>query len=217
MAVSGPCAPPTPCRAACVPLKLPPRAHAASRQLCSLVKHSGPNGKLSFAHGLGGRGGAPAEHHLVGGEPADPAARDSLRHQALRARRPRRAPHRRRRGGLAGRARAVERSRVSDYLGKGLLAPVFRDLLDEDPPARFEIVTTHSRAGVRLVAAGEVDLAVVTGSGWSRRSRSGRPAGRRRRARGRTARPRAAPVAAAVVTSPSASRPRKAPSRRARG
>src|SRR5438093_10902519 len=163
MAVSGPCAPPTPCRAACVPLKLPPRAHAASRQLCSLVKHSGPNGKLSFAHGLGGRGGAPAEHHLVGGEPADPAARDSLRHRALRARRPRRAPHRRRRGGLAGRARAVERSRVSDYLGKGLLAPVFRDLLDEDPPARFEIVTTHSRAGVRLVAGGEVDLAVVTG------------------------------------------------------
>ena len=28
---------------------------------------------------------------------------------------------------------------------------------------RFEIVTAHSRAGVRLVAAGEVDLAVVTG------------------------------------------------------
>jgi len=28
---------------------------------------------------------------------------------------------------------------------------------------RFEIVTTHSRAGVRLVAAGDVDLAVVTG------------------------------------------------------
>ena len=28
---------------------------------------------------------------------------------------------------------------------------------------RFEIVTAHSRAGVRLVAAGDVDLAVVTG------------------------------------------------------
>ena len=28
---------------------------------------------------------------------------------------------------------------------------------------RFEIVTTHSRAGVRLVASGDVDLAVVTG------------------------------------------------------
>ena len=48
-----------------------------------------------------GRGRAPAAHHLVGGEPADPAARDALRHQALRARRPRRAPHRRRRGGAA--------------------------------------------------------------------------------------------------------------------
>src|SRR5215510_738661 len=65
--------------------------------------------------------------------------------------------------GLAGRSAVTIRMAVSDYLGKGLLAPVFRDLLDEDPPARFEIVTTHSRAGVRLVAAGEVDLAVVTG------------------------------------------------------
>jgi DNA-binding transcriptional LysR family regulator len=36
-------------------------------------------------------------------------------------------------------------------------------LLDEEPPVRFEIVTTHSRAGVRLVASGDVDLAVVTG------------------------------------------------------
>jgi DNA-binding transcriptional LysR family regulator len=40
---------------------------------------------------------------------------------------------------------------------------VLRDLLDEDPPVRFEIVTTHSRAGVRLVVDGDVDLAVVTG------------------------------------------------------
>jgi DNA-binding transcriptional LysR family regulator len=64
---------------------------------------------------------------------------------------------------LAGRPATTLRVAASDYLGKGLLAPVFRDLLDEDPPARFEIVTTHSRAGVRLVAAGEVDLAVVTG------------------------------------------------------
>jgi DNA-binding transcriptional LysR family regulator len=52
---------------------------------------------------------------------------------------------------------------VSDYLGKGLLVPVLHDLLDEEPPVRFEIVTTHSRAGVRLVAGGDVDLAVVTG------------------------------------------------------
>jgi DNA-binding transcriptional LysR family regulator len=40
---------------------------------------------------------------------------------------------------------------------------VLRDLLDEEPPVRFELVTTHSRAGVRLVVDGDVDLAVVTG------------------------------------------------------
>jgi len=64
---------------------------------------------------------------------------------------------------LAGRPAVTVRVAASDYLGKALLAPVLRDLLDEDPPVRFEIVTTHSRAGVRLVAAGDVDLAVVTG------------------------------------------------------
>jgi DNA-binding transcriptional LysR family regulator len=64
---------------------------------------------------------------------------------------------------LAGRPVTTLRVAVSDYLGKGLLAPVLRDLLDEEPPVRFEIVTTHSRAGVRLVATGDVDLAVVTG------------------------------------------------------
>jgi DNA-binding transcriptional LysR family regulator len=64
---------------------------------------------------------------------------------------------------LAGRPTTTLRVAASDYLGKGLLAPVLRDLLDEEPPVRFEIVTTHSRAGVRLVAGGDVDLAVVTG------------------------------------------------------
>src|SRR5215813_4257592 len=64
---------------------------------------------------------------------------------------------------LAGRPATTLRVAASDYLGKGLLAPVLRDLLDEDPPMRFEIVTTHSRAGVRLVVEGDVDLAVVTG------------------------------------------------------
>jgi DNA-binding transcriptional LysR family regulator len=64
---------------------------------------------------------------------------------------------------LAGRPATTLRVAASDYLGKGLLAPVLRDLLDGEPPVRFEIVTTHSRAGVRLVAAGDVDLAVVTG------------------------------------------------------
>jgi len=64
---------------------------------------------------------------------------------------------------MAGRPATTLRVAASDYLGKGLLAPVLRDLLDADPPVRFEIVTTHSRAGVRLVASGDVDLAVVTG------------------------------------------------------
>ena len=64
---------------------------------------------------------------------------------------------------LGPRVVATLRVAASDYLGKGLLAPVLRDLLDEEAPVRFEIVTTHSRAGVRLVASGDVDLAVVTG------------------------------------------------------
>ena len=64
---------------------------------------------------------------------------------------------------LAGRPATTLRVAASDYLGKGLLAPVLRDLLDEEPPVRFELVTTHSRAGVRLVVDGDVDLAVVTG------------------------------------------------------
>ena len=64
---------------------------------------------------------------------------------------------------LAGRPATTLRVAASDYLGKGLLAPVLGDLLDEDPPVRFELVTTHSTASVRLVASGDVDLAVVTG------------------------------------------------------
>ena len=64
---------------------------------------------------------------------------------------------------LSGRPATTLRVAASDYLGKALLAPVLRELLDEEPPVRFEIVTTHSREGVRLVAGGEVDFAVVTG------------------------------------------------------
>jgi DNA-binding transcriptional LysR family regulator len=64
---------------------------------------------------------------------------------------------------LGGRHATTLRVAASDYLGKGLLAPVLRNLLDEEAPVRFQIVTTHSRAGVRLVADGDVDLAVVTG------------------------------------------------------
>src|SRR5262249_39344042 len=64
---------------------------------------------------------------------------------------------------LAGHPTTTLRVAASDYLGKGLLAPVLRDLLEAEPPVRFEIVTTHSREGMRLVASGDVDLAVVTG------------------------------------------------------
>src|SRR5262245_66215144 len=64
---------------------------------------------------------------------------------------------------LTGHPATTLRVAVSDYLGKALLAPVLRNLLDQEPAVRFEIVTTHSREGVRLVARGDVDLAVVTG------------------------------------------------------
>ena len=64
---------------------------------------------------------------------------------------------------LAGRPAITIRVAASDYLGRALLAPVLRDLLDAEPPLRFEIVTAHSRAAMRLIAAAEVDLAIVTG------------------------------------------------------
>jgi len=64
---------------------------------------------------------------------------------------------------LTGHPATTLRVAVSDYLGKALLAPVLRNLLDQEASVRFEIVTTHSREGVRLVAHGDVDLAVVTG------------------------------------------------------
>jgi DNA-binding transcriptional LysR family regulator len=66
-------------------------------------------------------------------------------------------------GELAGHPATTLRVAASDYLGKALLAPVLRNLLDQEPAVRFELVTTHSREGVRLVARGDVDLAVVTG------------------------------------------------------
>jgi DNA-binding transcriptional LysR family regulator len=64
---------------------------------------------------------------------------------------------------LSGRPTTTLRIAASDYLGKALLAPVLRDILEEGAPLRFEMVTAHSRAGVRLVGGGEVDFAVVTG------------------------------------------------------
>src|SRR5258706_9134024 len=64
---------------------------------------------------------------------------------------------------LSGRPPATLRVAVSDYLGKALLVPVVRELLEGRLPLRFEIATTHSREGIRLVGLGEVDCAVVTG------------------------------------------------------
>lgn len=64
---------------------------------------------------------------------------------------------------LSGRPPATLRVAVSDYLGRALLVPVLREMLEERAPLRFEIATTHSREAVRLVGLGEVDCAVVTG------------------------------------------------------
>jgi DNA-binding transcriptional LysR family regulator len=63
---------------------------------------------------------------------------------------------------LSGRPITTVRVAVSDYLGKTLLVPVLRTLRDGRVPARFEIVTTHSRDAIARVAKGEVDVAVVT-------------------------------------------------------
>jgi DNA-binding transcriptional LysR family regulator len=63
---------------------------------------------------------------------------------------------------LAGRPVGTLRVAVSDYLGKALLVPVLRRLLDDRAPVRFEITTTHSRDAVARVVRGEVELAVVT-------------------------------------------------------
>jgi DNA-binding transcriptional LysR family regulator len=69
---------------------------------------------------------------------------------------------------LSGRPTTTLRIAASDYLGKALLAPVLRDILEEGIPLRFEMVTAHSRAGARLVGGGEVDFAVVTGQATPR-------------------------------------------------
>jgi DNA-binding transcriptional LysR family regulator len=63
---------------------------------------------------------------------------------------------------LAGASTATLRVAASDYLGKGLLLPVIRDLYGGEAPLRFEITTTHSLDAPRQVVRGEVDLAVVT-------------------------------------------------------
>jgi DNA-binding transcriptional LysR family regulator len=63
---------------------------------------------------------------------------------------------------MAGRPMTTLRVAVSDYLGKSLLVPVVRGLLDRGAPLRFEIATTHSREAIRLVGRGEVEFGIVT-------------------------------------------------------
>jgi DNA-binding transcriptional LysR family regulator len=64
--------------------------------------------------------------------------------------------------GLAGNAVTTLRVAASDYLGKGLLLPVIRELLAHKAPLRFEITTMHSLDAPRSVVRGEVDFAVIT-------------------------------------------------------
>jgi len=63
---------------------------------------------------------------------------------------------------LSGRPVSTLRVAASDYLGKALIAPVLRKLLDQRVPVRFEIITTHSRDAIARAALGEVEFAVVS-------------------------------------------------------
>lgn len=63
---------------------------------------------------------------------------------------------------LSGRPVTTVRVAVSDYLGKALLVPVLRSLLDARVPARFEIATTHSRDALARVARGDLEFGVVS-------------------------------------------------------
>jgi DNA-binding transcriptional LysR family regulator len=63
---------------------------------------------------------------------------------------------------LAGQPVTTVRVAGSDYLGKALLIPVLRALLDAGAPARFEIVTTHSRDAIARVARGDSEFGVVS-------------------------------------------------------
>src|SRR5207247_2179188 len=142
-------------------------AYAAPPLLCSPVKRSELNVKISFmidaalfpaletllAVARTGSVGAAARQRHITSSAVSQQIRKIESHFGIRLFE---------RAGRGVRLTATGEA-ASDCLGKGLLAPVLRDLLDAEPPVRFEIVTTHSREGVRLVAGGDVDLAVVTG------------------------------------------------------
>jgi DNA-binding transcriptional LysR family regulator len=63
---------------------------------------------------------------------------------------------------LSGNVSTLLRVAASDYLGKALLLPVIRELMEHRAPVRFEITTMHSLDAPRSVQRGEVDFAVVT-------------------------------------------------------
>jgi DNA-binding transcriptional LysR family regulator len=63
---------------------------------------------------------------------------------------------------LSGKRVTTLRVAASDYLGEALLLPVIREMLHERAPLHFEITTTHSAEAGRLVAEGQVDVAMVS-------------------------------------------------------
>ncbi len=68
-------------------------------------------------------------------------------------------------GRLSGLALTTVRISLSDYLGRGLLAPVMRDLAAAGAPLRFEITTAHSSQSVGLLEKGAVDIAIISSTG----------------------------------------------------
>ncbi|WP_437600021.1 LysR family transcriptional regulator [Sorangium sp. So ce590] len=65
---------------------------------------------------------------------------------------------------LAGEPSTTLRLAASDYLGKGLLVPVIRQMLDKRAPVRFAITTANSIDAARWVERGEVDLGLASAS-----------------------------------------------------
>ncbi|WP_437834150.1 LysR family transcriptional regulator [Sorangium sp. So ce1153] len=65
---------------------------------------------------------------------------------------------------LAGEPSTTLRVAASDYLGKGLLVPVIRQLLEKRAPVRFAITTANSVDAARWVERGEVDLGLASAS-----------------------------------------------------
>ncbi|WP_438026516.1 LysR family transcriptional regulator [Sorangium sp. So ce233] len=65
---------------------------------------------------------------------------------------------------LSGESSATLRLAASDYLGKGLLVPVIRQMLEQRAPVRFAITTANSVDAARWVERGEVDLGLASAS-----------------------------------------------------